>query len=75
MMNIGRREQIDESEDAAPVEMLAQLFEAHGWPCEFVNDDEIFVPNEVLEQAADAMLDELDRVQAALRPLRVPAVA
>jgi NAD(P)H-dependent FMN reductase len=42
---------------------------------QFVNDDEIFVPNEVLEQAADAMLDELDRVQAALRPLRVPAVA
>ena len=41
MMNIGRREQIEESEDAAPVEMLAQLFEAHGWPCEFVNDDEI----------------------------------
>src|SRR6187551_3718734 len=41
MMNIGRREQIDESEDAAPVEMLAQLFEAHGWPCEYVNDDEI----------------------------------
>ena len=40
-MNIGRREQIDESEDAAPVEMLAQLFEAHGWPCEFVSDDEI----------------------------------
>jgi NAD(P)H-dependent FMN reductase len=42
---------------------------------QFVNDDEIFVPNEVLEQAADAMLDELDRAQAALRPLRVPAVA
>ena len=37
---------------------------------QFLNDDEIFVPNEVLEQAADAMLDELDRVQAALRPLR-----
>ena len=41
MMNIGRREQIEDSEDAAPVEMLAQLFEAHGWPCEFVNEDEI----------------------------------
>jgi hypothetical protein len=36
MMNIGRRDQIEESEDAAPAEMLAQLFEANGWPCEFV---------------------------------------
>ena len=40
MMNIGR-EPIEEADDAAPVEMLAQLFEANGWPCEFVNDDEI----------------------------------
>jgi len=30
-----------EGDDAAPVEMLAQLFEARGWPCEFVSDDEI----------------------------------
>lgn len=29
------------SEDAAPVEMLAALFEARGWTHEFVNDDEI----------------------------------
>ena len=29
------------SEDAAPVEMLAQLFEAHGWPCEFAGEDEV----------------------------------
>ncbi len=36
-----RREPMEVSEDAAPVEMLAALFEAHGWPCEFVNDDEI----------------------------------
>lgn len=28
-------------DDAAPVEMLAQLFEARGWPCEFVNEEEI----------------------------------
>jgi hypothetical protein len=41
MMDIGRREQMEESEDAAPLEMLAQLFEARGWPCEFVNEDEI----------------------------------
>jgi hypothetical protein len=28
-------------EDAAPVEMLQQLFAARGWPCEFVGEDEI----------------------------------
>jgi len=39
-MNI-EREPIDEADDAAPVEMLAQLFEAHGWPCEHVGEDEI----------------------------------
>lgn len=33
--------EIDREEDAAPVDMLASLFEARGWPCEFVNDDEI----------------------------------
>ena len=32
---------IGREEDAAPVDMLAPLFEAHGWPCEFVSDDEI----------------------------------
>ena len=30
-----------EREDAAPVDMLASLFEARGWPFEFVSDDEI----------------------------------
>ena len=39
MMNIGREP--PGNDDAAPVEMLAQLFEAHGWPCEFVSEDEI----------------------------------
>lgn len=39
-MTIGR-ERIEENEDAAPVEMLAALFEAHGWDFEFVNDDEV----------------------------------
>lgn len=29
------------SEDAAPVEMLAALFEARGWPCEIVSSDEM----------------------------------
>ncbi len=28
-------------DDAAPVEMLGQLFEARGWPFEYVSDDEI----------------------------------
>ena len=40
MMNTVREPQ-DENDDAAPVEMLMQLFEANGWPCEFVNEDEI----------------------------------
>ena len=35
------RETMSESDDAAPVEMLAQLFDAHGWPCEFINEDEM----------------------------------
>jgi hypothetical protein len=39
-MSTGREPQTND-DDAAPVEMLAQLFEAHGWPCEFVNDEEI----------------------------------
>lgn len=39
-MNIGRQTH-EQAEDAAPVEMLAQLFEAHGWPCEYSGDDEI----------------------------------
>lgn len=30
-------------DDAAPVDMLASLFEARGWPFEFVSDDEITV--------------------------------
>lgn len=29
------------NDDAAPVEMLAALFEARGWPCEIVADDEM----------------------------------
>ena len=36
----------------------------------FVDDEERFVPNEVLEQAADAMLDELLTFDTVLRPLR-----
>jgi hypothetical protein len=39
-MNTGRQ-MLGNDDDAAPVEMLAQLFEAHGWPSEFVSEDEI----------------------------------
>jgi len=39
-MNVGRAE-MDQAEDAAPVEMLAALFAAHGWSYEHVGDEEI----------------------------------
>ena len=35
------RERIEQSEDAAPVEMLAALFEAHGWAFEQASEDEV----------------------------------
>ena len=41
---------------------------------QLINDGR-FQANEVLEQAASAMLDELLRVDGALRPLRAPAAA
>ena len=37
---------------------------------QFLDSDGVFQPNAVLEQAADAMLDELVRTEAALRSLR-----
>jgi NAD(P)H-dependent FMN reductase len=37
---------------------------------QFIDDEDVFRPNEVLEQAADAMLAELVKVDAALRALR-----
>lgn len=39
-MTVGR-EEMDQAEDAAPVEMLAALFAAHGWAYEQVSDEEI----------------------------------
>jgi NAD(P)H-dependent FMN reductase len=42
---------------------------------QFLDDEEVFRPNEVLEQAADAMLDELVKVDSALRALRAPQAA
>ncbi len=35
------QQQLRTTDDAAPVDMLANLFEARGWPCEFISDDEI----------------------------------
>jgi NAD(P)H-dependent FMN reductase len=37
---------------------------------QFINDEGVLEPNDVMEQAADAMLDELLRLEAKLRPLR-----
>ncbi|RJY10228.1 YbjN domain-containing protein [Aurantiacibacter aquimixticola] len=37
------REIIERADDAAPVEMLTALFEAHGWAFEQVSDDEVTV--------------------------------
>jgi NAD(P)H-dependent FMN reductase len=41
---------------------------------EFLDDDGSVQANNVMEQAAHAMLDELVRIEGALRPLRAPAV-
>jgi NAD(P)H-dependent FMN reductase len=38
---------------------------------QFLDDDETVRANETMEQASDALLDELVRVEQALRPLRV----
>ena len=40
-MMTGHREIAHDDDDAAPVDMLASLFEARGWPCEFVGEDEL----------------------------------
>ncbi|QZH75444.1 MAG: YbjN domain-containing protein [Erythrobacter sp.] len=40
---IADRATMESSEDAAPVEMLTALFEAHGWECEQVSEDEVSV--------------------------------
>jgi NAD(P)H-dependent FMN reductase len=51
---------------------LTPLLEAVNVPFvkQFIGEDGAFEANDVLEQAAVAMLDELVRVEAALRPLR-----
>jgi len=35
------QDDIDQDDDSAPVEMLASLFEARGWPFEYASEDEI----------------------------------
>lgn len=37
----GEHHTFERDEDSAPVDMLASLFEARGWPCEFVAEDEM----------------------------------
>jgi NAD(P)H-dependent FMN reductase len=59
---------------------MTPLFEAVSIPFvrQFLDDEERLQANEVMEHAAVAMLDELVRVEAVLRPLRqtgAPAVA
>jgi NAD(P)H-dependent FMN reductase len=49
--------------DSVNIPFHAQLLDADG----------VLQPNEVMEQAADTMLDELVRTEAALRPLRPAA--
>ena len=51
---------------------MTPLFEAVNIPfhTQFLDEDGVLVPNEIMEQAADAMLNELGRTEAALRPLR-----
>lgn len=55
---------------------MTPLFEAVAIPfvAQFIDDEGVFGPNEVIEEAADVMLDELLRVQGALRALRQDAV-
>jgi NAD(P)H-dependent FMN reductase len=51
---------------------MLPVFESVNIPfhTQFLDSDGTFHANEVLDQAADAMLDELVRTEAALRPLR-----
>ncbi|CAN5560068.1 NAD(P)H-dependent oxidoreductase [soil metagenome] len=51
---------------------MTPLFEAVSIPfvAQFLGDEGEIQPNEVMENAAPAMLDEMVRVEAALRPLR-----
>ena len=54
---------------------MTPLFEAVSIPfiAQFIDDEGRLTPNEAMEQSATAMLDELLRVEQALRPLRADA--
>jgi NAD(P)H-dependent FMN reductase len=54
---------------------MTPLFEAVNIPfhTQFIDDDGVVQANEIMEKASDAMLDELVRAEAALRPLRTEA--
>jgi NAD(P)H-dependent FMN reductase len=56
---------------------MLPLFEAVNIPffAQFLDEEGRLQPNETMELAADAMLDELVRAEAMLRPRRVPAAA
>jgi NAD(P)H-dependent FMN reductase len=51
---------------------MTPVFEAVSIPfvAKFIDDEGVLQANEVMEKAADAMLAELGRLEAALRPLR-----
>jgi NAD(P)H-dependent FMN reductase len=51
---------------------MLPVFESVNIPfhTQFIDDSGRLEPNEIMEKAADAMLDELVRTEAALRPLR-----
>ncbi|MEO9176375.1 MAG: NAD(P)H-dependent oxidoreductase [Gaiellales bacterium] len=53
---------------------MTPLFEAVSIPfvAQFLDDDGVIQANPPMQQSAAAMLDELVRVEAALRPLRAP---
>jgi NAD(P)H-dependent FMN reductase len=55
---------------------MTPLFEAVNIPfhTQFIDDEGVVNANETMEKAADVMLDELARTEAALRPLRAPPV-
>jgi L-histidine N-alpha-methyltransferase len=54
---------------------MTPVFEAVSIPfvAQFIDDEGVLQPNEVMDTAATQMLDELLRVEQALRPLRTPA--
>jgi hypothetical protein len=53
---------------------MTPLFEAVNIPFvqQFLDENRKLQPNEIMTEATTAMLDELTRVEAALRPLREP---